>query len=121
MTTRPAVVRAPGRAERTTVEMVQGDYARVFGLTPEAGRMIEASDDGPAARVCVISDQLWRQWFDRDRAVLGQTAVTVNDSRSRWWAWRREDSAGSVRLRRQRRWVPSAAASADGSDARIPS
>ena len=59
--------------------MVQGDYARVFGLTPEAGRMIEAGDAGPAARVCVISDQLWRQWFDRDRAVLGQTAVTVNE------------------------------------------
>lgn len=77
--TRQTVVRAPGRAERTIVEIVDGDYARVFGLTPEAGRMIDVGDDGPSARVCVISDQLWRQWFDRDRAILGRTAVTVND------------------------------------------
>jgi putative ABC transport system permease protein len=76
--TRQVVVRAPGRAERTGAEMVDGNYARVFGLAPEAGRMIEAGDDGPSARVCVISDQLWRQWFERDRSIIGQTTVTVN-------------------------------------------
>jgi putative ABC transport system permease protein len=79
VTSRVAVVRAPGRAERTTLEAIDGDYGRVFGLTPEAGRMIEAGDGGASADECVISDQLWRQWFDRDRSIVGRTTITVND------------------------------------------
>ncbi|HUL72501.1 MAG TPA: ABC transporter permease [Vicinamibacterales bacterium] len=75
-----ATVRVPGHAQRTNAEGIDGGYAAVFGLVAEAGRMIEAADDASGAAVCVISDRMWRDWFNRDRSVLGRRTLTVNNS-----------------------------------------
>jgi predicted permease len=74
-----SIVRIPNRAERTPAEFVSGDYARVFGLRPEAGRFITGHDDGTREPVVVISERLWRDWFQRRREIIGRASVTVND------------------------------------------
>jgi len=63
------VVHIPGRAERVEILAVSGGQAAVFRLQPQAGRFITAHDDHGRARVAVISDRLWREWFGGDPAI----------------------------------------------------
>jgi putative ABC transport system permease protein len=62
-----------GTAERVTAAMVSGTYYPVLGLTPGAGRLLSAEDDGPgAAAAAVISDQYWQRRFARDPSAIGR-------------------------------------------------
>src|SRR5262245_33712771 len=63
-----------GVAEFMMGEAVTGDYFKVLGIEPAAGRLLQPADDTPSAPpVIVISGALWRRWFDADPAAVGQT------------------------------------------------
>jgi predicted permease len=53
---------------------VSASFFDLYGLPLEAGRPFGAAEDAPGAReVAVISDRLWTERFNRDRAVVGRT------------------------------------------------
>jgi predicted permease len=57
---------------------VSGNYFRMFGLTPAAGRLIQPSDDSPsAAPVAVLSHRAWMQTFQGRPDVIGG-AILLN-------------------------------------------
>ena len=94
------VAQIPGRAERATGWRVTGQYARVHAVRAQVGRWIDDNDnvggemdrptnlrDGmsyPSVRgtlgadVAVISDRLWREWFDSDRRVVDAGTIRLN-------------------------------------------
>ncbi len=52
---------------------VSASYFDIFELAPEVGRAFGSSEDAPEApKVAVISDRLWTERFNRDRAVVGR-------------------------------------------------
>jgi putative ABC transport system permease protein len=60
-------------ASHIRVAAVGGDFFRVLGLNPIAGRAIEAADDRPGAEhVVVIGEQLWRQRYGAASDVVGR-------------------------------------------------
>lgn len=60
------------KSERT--EYVSGNYFTTFGLGAYAGRLLQASDDGPgAAPVAVLSYAAWKAVHAGDRNVVGET------------------------------------------------
>ena len=62
---------------------VTASMFRVLGLTPIAGRALQAEDERVgAARVAVLGESLWRRRFGGDRAIVGQL-ITINGERSR--------------------------------------
>lgn len=70
----PATMRDGDRVLSVTTAVVSGEYFRVLGTRPVAGRMLGASDDvagGP--RVAVISYEFWRRQFSGDPGVVGHT------------------------------------------------
>lgn len=69
----------PGNFQRLSAKSVEGDFAAVIALRPEAGRMLGPADDQPGAQaVAVISDRLWREWFARRPDAFGHGTVTIN-------------------------------------------
>ena len=63
---------------------VSGNYFRVFGLTPAAGRLFADADDQPGAPItAVMSYDTWKEDFGGDPAIMGSTfwmntkAVTI--------------------------------------------
>ena len=75
----PVVIALPGRAERLHAEVVSSGLHAVLSLVPQAGRMFLPGDDhADAEAVAIISDRLWRDWFDRDPAVAGHMTVRLN-------------------------------------------
>ncbi len=73
------LVQTEGRAEYVLAERVSGGYADVFGLHAQAGRWISPQDDREVnAAVVVISDRLWRDWFNGDQAIVGRATVTLD-------------------------------------------
>jgi len=55
-------------------QFISGNYFKLFGLRPFAGRLIEPGDDvRGAAPVAVISYRAWQQRYGSDRSVLGAT------------------------------------------------
>jgi predicted permease len=68
-----------GVRERVSGEFVSGDYYRLLGVRPVAGRTLAASDDsvvgkgGPDGPVAVISERWWKQRFGGDRSIIGRT------------------------------------------------
>jgi predicted permease len=74
----PANLSASNRAERLDGQIVMGNFFQVLGVTPHRGRLIEPSDDRPAAaRVAVISFALWQRLFTSRDAALGES-VRIN-------------------------------------------
>lgn len=61
-------------------ELVSGDYFRVYGLSPAAGRLFtEAESRAPgAAQVVVISYDLWQRRFGGDASLIDRS-ITLND------------------------------------------
>jgi putative ABC transport system permease protein len=64
--------------------VVGGSYFNVMGLRPVAGRLLDATDDGPqAAPVAVLTHRFWSTTLDSDPSVIGRTiklgdrAVTI--------------------------------------------
>ena len=66
-----------GAEEQAATELVTGEHFSVLRLEPAAGRLLEASDDTPAASApaAVISYQYWKKRFGLSPAALGRTLV----------------------------------------------
>jgi predicted permease len=55
-------------------EAVNGDYFKVLGVTPIAGRLIQPHDDRPdATPAIVLNGGVWRKYFAGDRTIVGKT------------------------------------------------
>ena len=97
------LLQIPGRAAHVRGSRVTGGYADVEQVRPQVGRWINDEDNvggaldrpvtrrgvtGPSvigqlgADVIVISDRIWREWFDADRSAVGRT-VTLNQRLTR--------------------------------------
>src|ERR1700727_1837463 len=78
---RPITVRRAGAqtvAKSVMGTFVSGNYFRVFGLSPAAGRLFSDTDDQKGAPiVAVMSYDAWQQDFAGDPSVVG-SAVYVN-------------------------------------------
>lgn len=84
---RPLTVRREGPqtiAKSVMGTFVSGNYFRVFGLTPAAGRFFVDADDRKGAPItAVMSYETWQQDFSADPSVIGSTfwintkAVTI--------------------------------------------
>ena len=74
---RPITVRRAGPqtiAKSVTGTFVSGNYFRVFGLSPAAGRLFMDNDDQKAAAItAVMSYDAWQQDFAGDPSVVGST------------------------------------------------
>jgi len=63
-----------GTSEIAMGELVSGDYFSTIGLQAERGRLIEPSDDDPAAPpVAVLSASVWRRRLAHDTQVIGSS------------------------------------------------
>jgi predicted permease len=61
-----------GNASNADGALVTGNFFRVLGVAPAAGRMFEEADNRPTAEpVIVISHRLWEQAFAGDPAAVG--------------------------------------------------
>ena len=70
----------PTRSEALRVSLVTGDYFRVLGIAPRAGRAVLVDDDRlGASPVAVISDGYWARQFDRSPAAIGRE-IRLNGS-----------------------------------------
>ena len=58
-----------------TVDAVDGNYFSTLGLEAEQGRLITREDESSRAPVLVISDDLWREWFNRTPGAIGSTVM----------------------------------------------
>src|SRR6267154_3668076 len=74
---RPITVRREGpqtSAQSVMGTFVSGNYFRVFGLTPAAGRFFVDADDKKGAPIsAVMSYETWQQDFSADSSVIGGT------------------------------------------------
>jgi predicted permease len=74
---RPVTVRRDGgqtAAQSVSGTFVSGNYFRVFGLTPAAGRFFVDSDDQQGAPItAVMSYETWKEDYDGDPKVVGST------------------------------------------------
>src|SRR6267142_1593181 len=71
-----------GRGEPVQIESsrVSADFFSTLGVNPLLGRTFTAEDDHPgAAHVAILSYRLWRQQFNADPNLIGQT-ITLNDT-----------------------------------------
>jgi predicted permease len=65
-----------GSDEFVRADAVSGEYFSVLGLTPQAGRLLTASDDADGATpAAVISDRYWTRRFARSPEVIGKRAA----------------------------------------------
>jgi predicted permease len=54
--------------------VVGGSYFEVMGLRPVLGRLLDASDDGPAAAgAAVLTHRFWTTEFQRDPGIIGRS------------------------------------------------
>lgn len=76
-TYRPIIARRDGaqtEARSVMGEFVSGNYFRMFGLHPQAGRLLMDSDDVQgAAATAVMSYETWQHEFAGDAALIGST------------------------------------------------
>jgi len=71
----PLSMGSGGRTERAWAELVSANYFDVLGVKPELGRTFlteEGADKPGAYPVAVISDRLWKTYFQGDPRVLGK-------------------------------------------------
>jgi putative ABC transport system permease protein len=60
-------------AVRMTVGLVTGNYFKVMGLSPVAGRLLNEGDDGVnVPPVMVLTHEYWMKRFGGDRSIIGQ-------------------------------------------------
>lgn len=70
----------PAQPERFEGQCVSANYFRVLGIAPLLGRDFESSDDRPAAaRVAMLSYQLWQRRFGGEKSIVGHQ-VTLDDN-----------------------------------------
>jgi len=74
---RPVIARRDGRqdaARSMMSEFVSGNYFRMFGLQPAAGRLLSDADDVDGApMVAVMSYEMWKQDYASDGGIVGST------------------------------------------------
>jgi predicted permease len=66
-----------GGAERSSVQLVSGEFFQALGQRAQAGRLIEPRDHpgAGASPVMVISDAYWQRRFQRDPAIVGRELI----------------------------------------------
>ena len=70
----PFILREADASQRVVGEFVSGNYFSVLGVAPALGRLLQPSDDHPAAPpAVVIGHRLWTERFGSDPNVLGMT------------------------------------------------
>lgn len=73
-----SLVRSSTRAADLFGQSVSAGYATTLALRPQLGRWIDAGDDLPtSAPVAVISDRIWRAWFEARRDIVGRSMLSV--------------------------------------------
>jgi macrolide transport system ATP-binding/permease protein len=74
---RPLTVRrdsAQEQARSTMAEFVSGNYFRMFGLQPAAGRLMTDADDTQGAPItALMSYETWSNTYNRDPSLVGST------------------------------------------------
>ncbi len=65
------------QSERVSTELVSGNYFRMLGVRPAAGRLLDESDDQAegAGRVCVISHRFWQERYGGQADVIGRRVL----------------------------------------------
>ena len=102
------VATGPGRSEALRVSLVTGDYFRVLGIAPRAGRAVLVDDDqSGASPVAVISDGYWARRFDPLAGALVARSAERQPLHHRLIAPRPSPATGRLAARRV---VPDAAA-----------
>jgi predicted permease len=72
---------ANGSTDFLMGEAVGGEYFSVVAIHAALGRVIQRTDDRPAApRVMVLSDALWRTRFGGDSSIVGRTVTLAGDT-----------------------------------------
>jgi predicted permease len=77
----PASISVDNQTERTSAEMVSGNYFSMLGVTPAIGRVFNSQEDDQVYSghpVAVLSYTYWSTRFARDPGVLGRK-ILVND------------------------------------------
>jgi predicted permease len=69
------LVQSGRRAARLPLTCATAEYPAVFDARLEAGRWFSEDDDLAARPVAVISDRVWRQWFNANPAIVNQATV----------------------------------------------
>jgi putative ABC transport system permease protein len=71
------VVVTPNGAERLRGEVVTPGYFRLFGLTPQLGRVFSSEEyEGRGERAILISSRLWRSHFASREDLVGEPLTT---------------------------------------------
>ena len=79
----PYVVQAGDRALSVMMSMVSGEFFRVLGVRPAAGRLIEPADAAAGAEpVVMISYGLWQREFGGDPRAVGRVIRLGQDPRT---------------------------------------
>ncbi|SPE23616.1 Permease (fragment) [Candidatus Sulfotelmatomonas gaucii] len=98
---RPITVRRAGPqtiAKSVMGTLVSGNYFRVFGLSPAAGRLFVDADDQKGAPItAVMSYDAWQQDYAGDKSVVG-SAFYINTSRSQLLGLRQKDFTGTASI-----------------------
>ena len=70
------VMTGKGEAVQLESSKVTGSFFSMLGTPPALGRVLNEDDDQMnAAKVAVLSDRLWREQFDADPQIIGQTVT----------------------------------------------
>ena len=102
-------VTTTSHAEVLSVEAVDGGYFGTLGVHAQRGRVIRAGDEETAARVAVLSDDLWRGRFSGDPGAVGQT-IRINGVPFEIVGVASADYRGAYGpIRTTRLWIPLAA------------
>ena len=73
---RPATLIHRGQPEVVQSTTIAWDFLSFLGVAPALGRDFTAADAVPgAARVAMVSDDLWRRHFDADPGILGRSVT----------------------------------------------
>jgi predicted permease len=96
-------------AEVLSAEAVDAGYFATLGVDAQHGRVLGPADDHAAARVAVLSDDLWRGRYGADPAAIGQT-LRINGVPFEIVGVANADYRGAFGpLRVARLWIPLAA------------
>jgi predicted permease len=68
-------IQMDGRVEQVSGRRVSGDYHRILGLTPIAGRLLTSADEKLDPPTAVISFDYWQQRFEANPNTIGKTFV----------------------------------------------
>jgi putative ABC transport system permease protein len=68
----PLLTAPDGSIETAERQSTSVNFFDVLGVVPLAGRTFVAEDDGPAPRVVLLGEKLWRRRFSADPAIVGR-------------------------------------------------